>query len=40
MKKFIRSKSLLVKDGQLVKFLYTDSFGQIETSPKKGNEWW
>lgn len=28
------------EDGQLVKFLYTDSFGQIETSPKKGNEWW
>ena len=28
------------EDDQLVKFLYTDSFGQIEAYPKKGNEWW
>ena len=28
------------KNAQLVRFLYTDSFGQIEAYPKKGNEWW
>jgi hypothetical protein len=28
------------KNGQLVRFLYADSFGQIEAYPKKGNEWW
>jgi hypothetical protein len=28
------------KKAQLVRFLYADSFGQIEAYPKKGNEWW
>ena len=28
------------KNAQLVRFLYADSFGQIEAYPKKGNEWW
>ena len=29
------------KNGQLVRFLYADSFGKIEAYPKKGNEsWW
>ena len=28
------------ENGQLVRFLYADSFGQIEASPKKENEWW
>jgi len=28
------------KNGQLVRFLYADSFGQIEAYPQKGNEWW
>ncbi len=28
------------ENGQLVRFLYADSFGQIEAYPKKENEWW